>query len=75
MKNKNGLYITLCAILMALFALIIIQQACHPFKVKKLNGVIVETDKPKLSYNTYKDLSYQTQLERYVSENFGFRAG
>lgn len=73
MKNKNGLYFTLCAILMVLFVLPIIQQTYHPFKVKKLNGVIVETDKPKLNYNNYKDLSYQTQLERYVSENFGFR--
>lgn len=73
MKNKNGLYITLCAILMVLFVLPIIQQTYHPFKVKKLNGVIVETDKPKWNYNNYKDLSYQTQLERYVSENFGFR--
>lgn len=72
MKN-NGLYITLCAILMALFALPIIQQAFHPFKVKKLHGVVEATAKPEFSFRNYKDMSYQSQLEQYVSERFGFR--
>ena len=73
MKNNNRLYIVLCAILMVLLSLPIIQQAFHPLEVKKLHGSVVDTAPPEWSFENYKTQTYQSQLERYVSERFGFR--
>ncbi len=73
MKNKNGLYLILFLVLMVFLLLPIIQQAFHPFKLEKLTGAVVETERPTLSYDTYKNMSYQAQLEKYMAEHFGFR--
>lgn len=73
MKNKNDFSLALFLLLMVFLFLPIVQQAFHPFKFNKLKGTVVKTEKPALSYDTYKDMSYQSQLEKYVSEQFGFR--
>ena len=71
--KRNGLYIILCAILAVLLFLPMIQQHAHPFSLRKLDGAALESDCPELRFETYKDQSYQTQLEKYVGDHFGFR--
>ena len=72
MKKGTGLYIVLCVLLMVLLFLPLLQQAFHPFKLQKLHGATEKVEPPQLSFSGYKDQSYQAQLERYVSANFGF---
>ena len=50
-----------------------IQEHYKPFKSKPLNGVNFVTEFPELSFETFSNGKYQTQLEKYTSENFGFR--
>lgn len=73
MKNKNALYIILFVLLMVLLFVPILQQVFHPIEVKELKGATVKTEKPELSFEGYKTTAYQAQLEKYLSENFGFR--
>lgn len=73
--KKNGLYIALFAILMVLLFLPMIQQYFRPIEFGKMDGDMIMTEKPVLSYEGYKDMSYQAQLEKYTSENFGFHEG
>ena len=42
-------------------------------KFKALNGVFQKVSKPKLTYANYKNMSYQVNIEKYISQNFGFR--
>ena len=43
------------------------------FKFRNLSGVYRKAQKPELSFDKYKDGTWQKQAEAYVSENFGFR--
>ncbi|MBQ8958658.1 MAG: hypothetical protein IJ057_09220 [Bacteroidales bacterium] len=72
MKSK-GLYIALFVLLMVLLFMPMLQQFAHPFNLRKLDGAALQTEKPELSFESYKDMSYQSQLEKYVSEQFGLR--
>lgn len=72
MKNKL-LYIILFALLISFLFLPMIQEHYKPFKSKPLNGVNFVTEFPELSFETFSNGKYQTQLEKYTSENFGFR--
>lgn len=73
--KKNGFHIALFVILMVLVFLPVVQQVFHPFSTKKLDGAILKTQKPSLTLESYKDMSYQAQLEKFASENFGFHEG
>lgn len=70
--KKNGLYITLCILLMVLLFLPLIQQEWHPFEMRRLHGDMVEVKMPKWSYEGYKEQTYQAQLEKYAAQHFGF---
>lgn len=72
MKNKL-LYIILFALLISFLFLPMIQEHYKPFKSKPLNGVNFVTEFPELSFETFSNGKYQSQLEKYTSENFGFR--
>ncbi len=72
MKRNNGLYITLCAVLLVLLFLPLLQQLTGWVKVKKLNGAVVEVEQPKLTFESYKEQSFQGQLEQYAAAHFGF---
>ena len=72
MKSK-GLYIALFVLLMVLLFMPMLQQFAHPFNLRKLDGAALQTEKPELSFESYKDMSYHSQLEKYVSEQFGLR--
>lgn len=72
MKNK-GLYIFLFSSLMLFLFLTIIQKECKVFKIKSLEGVTIKSEKPHLSLSNFSSAKYQSELENYISENFGFR--
>ena len=51
----------------------IIQEWGGIFPVKPLKGVFEPTPKPELTFDNYKSNTYQTQIEKYLSEHFGLR--
>lgn len=74
MKQKgNILYFILFGLLMVFLFLGLVQQQFHVFSFKELSGVTVKTEKPELSLESYVSRKYQSQTEKYISENFGFR--
>lgn len=71
--KKNGLYIALFGLLMVLLFVPLVQQELHPFRVKPLNGATVAVEMPRLDMESYANMSYQNQLEKYAANHFGFR--
>ena len=63
----------LFVLLMVILFLPIIQEWTGVFPVKPLNGVFVPTTKPELTFESYKTNTYQAQIDKYSSENFGLR--
>lgn len=72
-KRPDLIFIILFAVLMVVLFLPLVQQQFGIFKPKPLYGVVFETPKPELNFNDFKNNKYQAQLEKYVSENYGFR--
>ena len=70
-KIKYGLILFI--LLMVFLFVPIIQEWTGLFPVKPLKGVFEPTPKPELTFDSYKSNTYQTQIEKYVSENFGLR--
>ena len=58
---------------MVLFVLVFIQEQWHPFKLKPLAGVTFTTEKPSLNLKSFASGKYQSNIEQYSRENFGFR--
>lgn len=74
MKKRSDLtFFILFTTLMLVLFLPMLQQQFGIFKLEPLYGVVIETPKPELSYKDFKKNTYQVQLEKYVSENYGFR--
>lgn len=63
----------LFALLMTFLFVPVVQERTGIFPVKPLKGAVEPTSKPRLDFNNYRSNAYQTQLEKYVSENFGLR--
>ena len=63
----------LFALLMVFLFVPLVQQWTGIFPVKPLKGVFEPTPKPELTFDNYRTNTYQTQAEKYVSENFGLR--
>ena len=55
------------------FGIIFIQSIWHPIDFKPLDGATYKTEFPKLTFENYKDNSFQKQFNKYSQENFGFR--
>lgn len=72
MRNKI-LYTFLFSLLMIFLFLTIIQKELNIFKIKPLEGVTVKSEKPNLNLENFSSARYQSELEKYISENFGFR--
>lgn len=70
---KRRIYTILCLLTMAGFALVFVQEKWHPFELKPLAGVTFETERPKLTYQSFASGNYQTNIEQYSREHFGFR--
>ena len=73
MKRKTTYDIVLFTILMVLLFLPILQAHVLHIPLKPLNGVTIETEKPKFELESYRSGDYAKQEEAYVGEHFGFR--
>ena len=63
----------LFVLLMVILFVPILQEWTGIFPVKPMNGVFVPTPKPEPTFENYKTNTYQTQIDKYTSENFGLR--
>ena len=72
-KPKIRYDMILFALLMALLFVPLLQEHTGLFNVKPLKGVFEPTPKPELTFESYRTSTYQTQIEKYASENFGLR--
>ena len=70
---EKWIYRILCILTMLVFALIFIQEKTHFVCIKPLGGVVDEVSYPRITMNSYSDMSYQKNLEKYAKQNFGFR--
>ena len=57
----------------AVMVVLLIQTFTGLVRLEPLHGVTTETEKPKLTLQTYLDGSFQGGAERYLREHFGFR--
>ena len=63
----------LCIFTLLVFLAIFLQGKFHFVDIKQLNGAEERIEKPKFSFSSCKSGEYQTGIERYSKENFGFR--
>ncbi len=74
MKNKgNWLYGILFCLLMVFLFSFMIQEHFKPFKTKELTGYFLKPNKPKFRWEWYKNGYFQQSLEKYITNNYGFR--
>ena len=59
--------------IIVVLTLLLVQTFTGVVHVKPLAGVTIETEKPKLTLDTYVDGSFQSDLENYCREHCGFR--
>ena len=72
MKTKNIKYFCFGLMMVAVCASAI-QKAFHIFSIPHLYGASVYTDKPKFKIEDWSSSYYQTNYEKNLEENFGFR--
>jgi len=70
---KNRVCSILCLLTMLGFVLMFVQMHWRPFNIKPLDGYTTTTDKPELTKASFASGDYQSDIEQYISENFGFR--
>ena len=63
----------LCILTMLVFVLMFVQEKTHFVSIKPLGGVVEEIAWPNITMKGYADRSYQTNLEKYSKQQFGFR--
>lgn len=68
-------YIKCCLAVLTVVVLLLplLQDYVFKFKIKELYGVLFWTPKPDMTFKTVYSGHYQTNIEKYISENFGFR--
>lgn len=64
-----------CLIVLTVIVLLLplMQDYVFKFKFKSLYGVFFKTEKPQLTFKTVASGHYQTNIEKYISETYGFR--
>lgn len=64
-----------CLIVLTIIVLLLplLQDYVFGFKFKALYGVFFKTEKPQLTFETAYSGHYQANIEKYISENYGFR--
>lgn len=70
---KKIIYIVLAVLAVLVLCLPAIQNLTGWFHFKPLDGETVKTPKPEPTFATMRSGEYQQNLERYLSESFGFR--
>ena len=73
MKHRNVTKTVLFVLTMVLLLVFLAQKQNGFVPVKPLNGVTVSTPEPQFTWETYRSSEYQTQLETYLKEHYGFR--
>ena len=73
MEKSNLLYRILFVLFLALLFMPMLQGSFHIFKLKELKGVKEAVQKPALTFDSYKDGSFQRQYDTYLMDNVGFR--
>lgn len=75
MKKGNGdiFYGILFGFLMVFLFSFMIQEHFKPFKTEELSGYFLKPDKPKFRWVWYKNGYFQQSLEKYITNNYGFR--
>lgn len=73
MKRNIDIAKILFIITMVLMFLPMLQQFTGLINFKPLKGVTEEVPKPILSFDNYRSGKFQSQAEKYLSDNFGFR--
>lgn len=71
-KKKNIKYHLFVGILIILFVPMLFMQLSF-IKIMPLKGAIAKIEKPDLSVVNWFSEAYQTQIEKYLNQNFGFR--
>lgn len=64
-----------CLIVLTVIVLLLplLQDYVFKFNFKSLYGVFFKTEKPQLTFKTVASGHYQTNIEKYISETYGFR--
>jgi len=75
MKKGNGniFYGILFGLLMVFLFSFMIQEHFEPFKTKELMGYFLKPNKPKFRWEWYKNGYFQESIEKYITNNYGFR--
>ena len=75
MKKGKGniLYVILFGLLMVFLFSFMIQEHLKPFKTKPLMGYFMKPNKPQFRWEWYKNGYFQDQIEKYITNNYGFR--
>ena len=63
----------LCFTTLGFFLLLVFQEKTRCFDVKNLEGVTYDAKKPQFKFADFYNNSYQSSLENYLRNNFGFR--
>ena len=69
-SRKLVILFTLTAVLLFAFA---IQQATGIFSFKELSGVTEAQAKPDFSFEKFREGTYQSEIEAYLTQHYGFR--
>lgn len=74
MRTKRGIIgIVLFSFTALLFFAPMMQQHLKLFKFQKLVGYNKPTEQPQFTLDRFKNSAFQSQTEKYLQENFGFR--
>lgn len=73
MRKNSIIQVALFVLTMALLSVFLVQKQNGIFKFKPLEGVTVSLPEPRFTWETYRTSEYQTQLENYLDEHYGFR--
>lgn len=72
MKNRKVFWV-MSAIIIVVLLLPMAQGEFKIFSFEPLQGAFYKTPKPNLTFDNVTNGSYQTNIEKYISENYGFR--
>jgi len=70
---KKNFHKILFVITIALLALLALQTLTGFIHLKSLKGAMTLSERPKLTYRSYVDNSFQRKLEQYAKDHLGFR--
>jgi hypothetical protein len=73
MKKNSLIKAILFVLTMLLLVVFLVQKQNGIFEFKPLKGVNEPTLEPHFTWDSYRNAEYQTQLENYLSEHYGFR--